>query len=406
MWNFIKWEALQFIGNKKNQAVYIILLLLSVYYAFAVAPNYDPIEKVSRDEMQAAYDTREAFIESVEGRENLHPEVVFAATLFPEWNKVEKRRIDALDVGDLTAYAGATAEWYASTNDLVLSMGDRFYYNPLYYSYGNRFAKDDGFYGYGYTTSRYQEYAEGNQPLSIELFEERTALQTLQRLLTDFLPFVILISCILLTADIVLKDRRNPSIVKGFPIADWKRMVGKGFVAFVGSVAAILPLSAGLFVIGLREGFGSLTLGVPIYDTNVTIYNFRLDEPIFTMMPMWEFLLKNLAFLSLWFVALIAVMILLSITIRLEFMNIAVGLGILFVEFIYFERAVSPFTDAYWYPTSYVQVGQVLSGTRDFLYASQLFTVERGVLLVAGSAAVCMLLIVLITTNKRFSYTR
>ena len=406
MWNFIKWEALQFIGNKKNQAVYIILLLLSVYYAFAVAPNYDPIEKVSRDEMQAAYDTREAFIESVEGRENLHPEVVFAATLFPEWNKVEKRRIDALDVGDLTAYAGATAEWYASTNDLVLSMGDRFYYNPLYYSYGNRFAKDDGFYGYGYTTSRYQEYAEGNQPLSIELFEERTALQTLQRLLTDFLPFVILISCILLTADIVLKDRRNPSIVKGFPIADWKRMVGKGFVAFVGSVVAILPLSAGLFVIGLREGFGSLTLGVPIYDTNVTIYNFRLDEPIFTMMPMWEFLLKNLAFLSLWFVALIAVMILLSITIRLEFMNIAVGLGILFVEFIYFERAVSPFTDAYWYPTSYVQVGQVLSGTRDFLYASQLFTVERGVLLVAGSAAVCMLLIVLITTNKRFSYTR
>ena len=406
MWNFIKWEALQFIGNKKNQAVYIILLLLSVYYAFAVAPNYDPIEKVSREEMQAAYDTREAFIESVEGRENLHPEVVFAATLFPEWNKVEKRRIDALDVGDLTAYAGATAEWYASTNDLVLSMGDRFYYNPLYYSYGNRFAKDDGFYGYGYTTSRYQEYAEGNQPLSIELFEERTALQTLQRLLTDFLPFVILISCILLTADIVLKDRRNPSIVKGFPIADWKRMVGKGFVAFVGSVAAILPLSAGLFVIGLREGFGSLTLGVPIYDTNVTIYNFRLDDAIFTMMPMWEFLLKNLAFLSLWFVALIAVMILLSITIRLEFMNIAVGLGILFVEFLYFERAVSPFTDAYWYPTSYVQVGQVLSGTRDFLYASQLFTVERGVLLVAGSAAVCMLLIVLITTNKRFSYTR
>ncbi|MFC4353752.1 ABC transporter permease [Chryseomicrobium palamuruense] len=404
MWNFIKWEALQFMNNKKNQAVYIILLLLSLYYAFAVAPNYEPIEKVDRDEMQAAYDTREAFLESVEGRENLHPEVLFAASVFVPWNEVEKRRIDALDEGDFVTYASATAEWYNSMNDLIIQYGENFYYNPLYYSYGNRFAKDDGFYGYGYATSRYQEFAEGNHALSIELFEERTALQTLQRLLTDFLPFVILISCILLTADIVLKDRRNPSLVKGFPIADWKRMFGKGVVAFIGSLVAIFPLSAGLFIIGLREGFGDFTLGVPIYNTDVTIFNFTPN--IFSLMPMWEFLLKNLAFLSLWFVALIAVMILLSITVRLEFINIAVGLGILFVEFLYFERAVSPFTDAYWYPTSYVQVGQVISGTRDFLYASELFTVDRGVMLVSGSAAICILLILLITTNKRFSYTK
>lgn len=404
MWNFIKWEALQFMNNKKNQAVYIILLLLSLYYAFAVAPNYEPIEKVDRDEMQAAYDTREAFLDSLQGRDNLHPMVGYAASLFPPWNEVEKQRIDALDQGDLAAYASSTAVWYASTNERIIRNGDLFYYNPLYYKYGNRFAKDDGFYGYGYTASRFTDYAAGGHALSYELFEERTAIQTLQRLLNDFLPFVVFISCILLTADIVLKDRRNPSLVKGFPIADWKRMFGKGVVAFIGSVVAILPLSAGLFIIGLREGFGDLTLGVPIYNTDVTIFNFTPN--IFSLMPMWEFLLKNLAFLSLWFIALIAVMILLSITVRLEFINIAVGLGILFVEFLYFERAVSPFTDAYWYPTSYVQVGQVISGTRDFLYASELFTVDRGVLLVSGSAAICILLILLITTNKRFSYTK
>lgn len=406
MWKFIKWEALQFMGNKKNQAVYIILLLLSLYYAFAVAPNYEPIEKVDRDEMQAAYDTREAFLDSINGRTNLHPMVSYAAAIFPPWNEVEMRRMNALDVGDLNTYATATAEWYTKSNGLIISTGDLFYYNPLYYTYGNRFARDDGFYGYGYTASRFSEYADGGHTLSYELFEERTALQTLQRLLSDFLPFVILISCILLTADIVLKDRRNPSLVKGFPIADWKRLFGKGVVAFVGSVAAILPLSAGLLIIGLREGFGNLTLGVPIYNTDVATYNYVEGMEIFSTIPMWDYLLRNLGFLSLWFVALIAVILLLSITVRLEFINIAAGLGILFAEFVYFERAVSPFTDAYWYPTSYVQVGQVISGTRDFLYASQLFTVERGLLLVAGSAAVCILLILLITTNKRFSYTR
>ncbi|WP_342527578.1 ABC transporter permease [Chryseomicrobium sp. FSL W7-1435] len=406
MWNFIKWETLQFIGNKKNQAVYIILLLLSVYYAFAVAPTYEPVEKVSRDEMQAAYDTRAAFIESVEGRENLHPSVQFAASLFPEWNKVEKRRIDALDEGDLLTYASSTAEWYTFTNELVIQYGDYFYYNPLYYTHGNSFARDDGFYAYGYTASRYDHYSQGNHDLSYELFEERTALQTVQRLLNNFLPFVVLISCILLTADIVLKDRRNPSIVKGFPISDWKRMFGKGFVAFVGSLVTVIPLSAGLLIIGLREGFGDFLLGVPIYNTDVSIFNYRPDLEIFSTIPMWEYLVKNIAFLSLWFIALIALIILLSITLRLEFLNIAIGLGIVFAEFLYFERAVSPFTDAYWYPTSYVQVGQVISGTRDFLYASELFTAERGVLLVAGSALLCILLVLLITTNKRFSYTK
>lgn len=406
MRNFFKWEALQFIGNKKNQAIYIILLLLSVYYAFAVAPDYDPIEKVSRDEMQAAYDTREAFLESIEGRDNLHPLVQFTAGVFLPWNEVENRRIDALDEGDFTTYASATAEWYTLTNELIIKYGDYFYYNPLYYTHGNSFARDDGFYAYGYTASRYDHYSQGEHNLSYELFEERTALQTLQRSLHDFLPFVLLISCILLTADIVIKDRRNPSIVKGFPISDSKRMFGKGFVAFIGSLAAVIPLSAGLLIIGLQEGFGNFTLGVPIYNTDVTIFNYKPTLEIFTTIPMWEYLVKNFAFLSLWFIALIAVIILLSITIRLEFVNVAAGLGLVFVEFLYFERAVSPFTDAYWYPTSYVQVGQVISGTRDFLYASQLFTIERGVLLVSGMSIVCIVLILLITTNKRFSYTR
>lgn len=406
MWKFIKWEALQFIGNKKNQAIYIILLLLSLYYALAIAPNYEPIEKVDRVEMEAAYETREAFLKDIKGRENLHPEVLFAASIFEPWNEVEKRRIDALDENDLVNYATATAEWYTKSNELIVQYGEYFYYNPLYYTYGNRFARDDGFYAYTYTATRFNDYAQGDYKLSSALFEERTALQTLQRLLSDFLPFILLISCIVLVADSVLKDRHNPSIVKGFPISDWKRMVGKGIVGLVGSLATIVPLSAGFLIIGMQQGFGDLSLGVPIYNPEVTIFNFRPSDKVFSTLPMWEYLIKSFGFLSLWMVALIALLILLSITVRLEFVNVCVGLSIIFLEFFYFERAVSPFTEAYWYPTSYVQVGQVISGTRDFLYASVLFTGERGVLLVAASALLCMVLILVITTNKRFSYTK
>ena len=107
---------------------------------------------------------------------------------------------------------------------LIVNSGELFY-NPLYYTYDNDFGHADGHYGYGYTGSRFTGYVEGDSELSMELFEERTALQTLQRLLNSYLPIVLFISCIFLSVDIVLKDRRNPSLLKGFPIADWKKLL-------------------------------------------------------------------------------------------------------------------------------------------------------------------------------------
>lgn len=392
MWAYFKWELSQFFTNKKNIAVYVILLFLAIYFVLKIAPSYEPIEKVDVAEMEARYTTRDDFIKSVEGKDNIHPSVAFALAIFPGWNEYDKARIDAIGDKDYLKYAEATAGWYLYSDQLIVNSGD-FFYNPLYYTYGNNYAHADGHYGYGYTASRFTGYVEGSSELSMQLFEERTALQTLQRMLNDYLPIVLFISCILLSVDIVLKDRRNPSLLKGFPIADWKKLLMKGIVAFIGSVLTFIPLCVGFIVIGLQNGFGDFSLPVPIYS---------YIEEAFTNMPMITFILKNVLFMAIWFLFFIVISLFLSIIVKAEFANLFVSFLLIAAEWIYFERVMGAYSDIERYPTSYVQVGQVISGYRNFVYESPDLTYQYGFTIVGGCTLFLMILTLIVSKFKRF----
>ncbi|QUG43643.1 ABC transporter permease [Psychrobacillus sp. INOP01] len=392
MWSYFKWEFRQFFTNKKNIAVYVILLFLALYFALKVAPAYDPIEKVDVAEMEARFNTRDDFIKSVEGKFNIHPSVAYALAIFPRWNELDKARIEALSENDYLKYAEATAEWYKYSDAMTLNSSELFY-NPLYYTYDNDYAHADGHYGYGYTASRFTGYIEGSSELSMELFEERTALQTLQRMLNEYLPLVLFISCIFLSVDIVLKDRRNPSLLKGFPIADWKKLFMKGIVAFIGSILTIIPLCVGLVIIGLQNGFGNLSLRVPIYS---------YIEETFSNMTMGTFILKNGLFISVWILFFITIILFVSIILKAEFANLFVSFIVIAAEWIYFERVMGAYTDIQRYPTSYVQVGQVISGYRNFIYESPYLTYQNGLIILGSCTLILMILTLIASKLKRF----
>lgn len=392
MWAYFKWEFKQFFTNKKNIAVYVILLFLGLYFVLKVAPSYEPIEKVDVAEMEARFTTKDDFIKSVEGKDNIHPSVAFALAVFPQWNEYDRARIDAISEKDYLKYAEATAGWYLYSDQLTVN-SDSFFYNPLYYTYGNNYAHADGHYGYGYTASRFTGYVEGSSELSMGLFEERTALQTLQRMLNDYLPIVLFISCIFLSVDIVLKDRRNPSLLKGFPISDWKKLLMKGLVAFVGSILSFVPLYVVFIVIGLQNGFGDFSLPVPIYSC---------IEETFTNMPMSTFLLKNILFIGVWFLFLIAIILFLSIIVKAEFANLFVSFIIIAAEWIYFERVMGAYSDIERYPTSYVQVGQVISGYRNFVYQSPDLTYQHGLTIIGCCTLFLVILTLIVSKFKRF----
>ncbi|SDN86945.1 ABC-2 type transport system permease protein [Psychrobacillus sp. OK028] len=392
MWNYFKWELKQFFTNKKNIAVYLILLFLAVYFALKVAPSYEPIEKVDVAEMEARYETRDEFNKGVGGIKNKHTEVVYALSIFLQWNNYDKARIEAIREKDYLKYAKATAKWYKYSDQYIVKSKELFY-NPLYYTYNNSFGHADGHYGYGYTSSRFTGYVEGESKLSIELFEERTALQTLQRLLNSYLPVVLFISCILFSVDIVLKDRRYPSLLKGFPMADWEKLWMKGLVAFLGSMVAVIPLCVGFIIIGIQSGFGDFSLPVPIYS---------YLEGTFTNMTMGTFILQSTLFISVWLLFFIAIILFLSLIVKTEFINLFVSFIVIAAEWLYFVRGMGTYTDIERFPTSYVQVGQIISGYKNFIYESWHLTYQNGLIIVGSCTILMMILTLIVSQSKRF----
>lgn len=266
-------------------------------------------------------------------------------------------------------------------------------YNPGYYTYGNNYAVMDGHYAYLYSASRYKGYTEGKSNLSLNVFEERTALQTLQRLLHSYLPLILIVSCILFTADIVLKDRRNPTLLQGLPLSDWRKLIIKGGVSLLGSILTIIPLSVGLLIIGSRNGFGDFELPVPIYLS---------DEGLFSNIMMWQYFVQNMLFIFFWFLFIISLLLLVSITLKNEFANILVGSMFVIAEFIYFERGLGAVRNIQWYPTSYVQVGQVISGYRNYLYGSEVLTFGSGLTVMGLCTCIFLFFTFLISNQKKF----
>lgn len=393
MWPYFKFESFQFIRNKKNIAIYVILIFFSCYYALKIAPTYIPIEKVDVEEIEARLLTREEFLNNVEIHDGTHSLTRFAAAIFPEWNEYDQNRLEAIKREDFKEYAEFTSKWYAFSDQLIFFHGrDLLYYNPGYYTYGNSYARMDGHYAYLYSASRYQGYSEGKSNLSVDVFEERTALQTVQRLLDSYLPLLLIASCIFFSADIVLRDRRNPTLLRGLPFSDWKKLMIKGVVSFFGSILAILPLSVGLLIIGGRNGFGDFNLPVPISSPSGS----------FSTISMGEYLIQNLVLIVLWFVFIISLLLLLSVLLRNEFANVLVGFAIITAEFFYYSRGVGYVWDVQWYPTTYVQVGQIISGYRNYLYDSKALSLESGMAVLGLSTCLFLFVTFLISNHRKF----
>lgn len=391
---YFKFELIHFMTNKKNIAIYVILLFFACFYAIKIAPSFDPIEKVDKDEIEARFLTREDFLNNVVLDENTYPLTRFAAAIYPEWNEYDKQRLDALEQNDMKNYAESTFKWYEYSDSMIFRNGKGLlYYNPRYYTAGNLYATEDGHYAYMYSASRYKGYSEGNSDLSINVFEERTALQTLQRMLHGYLPLILLVSCILFTSDIVLKDKRNPTLIKGFPLSIWRRLLVKGGVALIGSILTIIPLLVGFIIIAIQSGVGDFQLPVPI---------FSYETRAFTSISMGSYLFQNALLILFWFLLLISMLLLVSIILRNEFANLVVGCIVVFAEFYYYVRGLGFVKDIQWYPSSYVQVGQILSGYREYLNNSTTLTLEYGLLVMSGYTVICLLITFIISNQRWF----
>lgn len=399
MWSYFKFEFKQFFLNKKNLAIYFLLAFATFFYVFKIAPAYDPIESVDSEEIEARYLTRQEFLDHMEGRKlhGLHPAVIFAIEIFSEINPIDKARLDALEKGNLKKYADLTRDWYYFTNAITYK-SDSFSYNSKYFIKNNEYAEDDAFYAYLEHAVRYDAYSKADYELSTEIFEQRTALQTLERLLKGILPIILIVCVLLLAIDMVAKNRRHPSILKGFPINDWKKLLVKMVVVLLGSAVLFIPLIVGFFIVGLQSGFGNFHLPSPVYAPHL---DWRMEGK-FEMMTLGTFLGQSLALLFTWFIVIISVVLLCSMLFRNEMVNFAVGILLIFGENFYFSRYVGFFWDVQNYPTSYIQVGQIISKQRNFYYMNDHLDFTLGLQLLLGLAAIVIFFIILTASNRRY----
>ncbi|GGG26253.1 hypothetical protein GCM10007425_21040 [Lysinibacillus alkalisoli] len=390
---YFKLELTQFFTNKKNIALYVIMLCLAIYYAVTLAPQYDPIEQVNEKEIQARYDTRQHFIDTTEVTAFTHPTVRFALAVFTDWNALDKARLDALAQKDYHAYAQATGEWYTFSDELIYpANGEMFFYHPLYYTYGNLFAREDGRYGYLREASRYTAYAENNKALTLPILNEQTAWQTLQRSLQTFLPFIILGFSLLLSVDIVLKDRAYRTILRGFPVSEWYRLCMKGIVALIGSLLLLLPVGISFSIIAMQQGLGRLSLAVPIFEHS---------GRHFTTVPLGVAIGQSLLLVLLLIVMTILLVLLISIVFKNEFIILVIGALFMTLEFFYYEREIGPYRPVEWLPTSFIRVGDIVTGYRNFLYNTPGLQVTQGILVLSLCAVVLAILIKICSHNKR-----
>ncbi|MEK4629301.1 ABC transporter permease [Solibacillus sp. FSL R7-0682] len=399
MWGYFNFEFKQFFTNKKNIAVFALLTFVTIFYVFKLAPAYDPIEKVDYDEIEARYLTREEFLDSMFGKNlsEYHDSVQYAVSIFDFLNPYDEQRLQALDDGNLRKYVVATRDWYFYTN-VYTYRNDLLAYNPRYYMDDRRFAEDEAYYAYLEQFQRYDAYKRVWYDLTIEILEQRTALQTLERLLKGPLPYIILIATLLLTIDIVTKDRRHPSILKGFPIADWKRLFVKACIGLIGSMLLWIPIIVGLLIVGFQFGFGNFDLPVPVYGYDM-IAN---EEGKFVYMSMGMFLFRCFLLLAAWMVVVVSAVLLCSILLRQELLNMVVGALLIFGERFYTSRGVGYFWNVEYYPTSYVQVGNIVSKYQNFYFTSKGLHDVLGLKLLLISAVILFVFKLLISLSNRF----
>lgn len=394
---YFVFEWKQFIHNKKNIALFTILIAAAFYYVSVLGPAYEPVESINQEVLTTKTTDRREYVDTYDPERDRTGFLMVAKMAFEELLAIDEPRLAALEEKDWQTYTKLSSQSYDLYNELIGPATEGLLrYNSKYFKYGqpSSYSEMEAYYGYYMTARRYENYLKEKTPLSPNLLEEKTAIQHLARLFAGALPYLLVILAIFLVIDSVSKDFRHATVLFGFPLSSGRKLVIKFLVALVGFTSLLL-LTGGIiyFGIGLQFGFGSLN--IPF-----TTYQFVDQRPI--SLPIWQYLAQNLALVLLHFGIIFWAFALLTLITKLEFLNLVVGGLYLFGDRFYFSRGKGYFFDYTSYPFSYVRTGSVLSGYDNFFYnvKEHYYNFQNG-LICLGITLVTIFSITLLWTKRR-----
>ena len=387
MWSYFKWELRAFFTNRKNMAIYLLVLFFSLFYWLQIEANFSIIETVSKDKLEASVDTKDDFLANVNLKGETHPSTLEAVALFEPLVKIEKAQLKALEDKDYRELAKVRSEWYWYGADN----------NPLYYRGGNIYAKEEANYAQTATHFKLLGYAEGKEDVTLKVMNEQTASHALVRALNHLLPMIFILLGLVFSMDLIAKDRQHKSLIKGLPLSDGKKITVKFATAFIGVLISVIPLSVGFIGIGLQNGFGYLNLPVPVsyYKEGMPL----LSDLMFENITFGNYLLQSVTLISLLVALVIVINLILGMWIKNAYFLLIITLSLPFIELLYNRFGYGDIHTITYLPTSYVRVGDVLTGHRSFFWADVNLNFQSGVLTVG----VCLLvMLVILGLHSRF----
>ncbi|WP_047985944.1 hypothetical protein [Ornithinibacillus californiensis] len=231
---------------------------------------------------------------------------------------------------------------------------------------------------------RYQGYLDANIPITYEMIEQKTALQTIVNFLLGTTALIVIFCSIYFSSDIISRDRQHRTILQGMPIG-WYRLINvKSGVAFGYTLFVLLGLLLlAVVIISIQNGFGSFNLSVPITLPSSQpddYFGYRFSE--FDTISIAKFLLLALGIIPVLIYLFIRLNAILSLLFKNSWLVLMVSTVILFSERIYYSRTLNELfgINISHLPQTYFDFGRIISGEKYYLLHLDAINYQKGII--------------------------
>jgi hypothetical protein len=396
---FIKHEFMLMRKSKKNNMFIVFLAALMFSYCFIVLPNQETIDTIDVEELKVLVSDTAASQESREARgaTGIIHFIGMSAYAQDEYkNKVRNAMVHAYDNEEYTRYL----RFKILNIDPMVFMEDKTLFP------NSPFPGKDRSNLLHQLHLRYDSYLTSNLPISKEIIEQKTALQVLSNLLIGPMTYLILFCAIYFGSDVLVRDRKNQTILQGVPLS-WYRLINlKTFVAFSYTMLVLLALFiVGMAALTFQNGFGYFGIQIP-----TLVPGEEIDFMDSEMISIGRFLLLALGFIPILVYLFTRLNMVLSLVLKNEWLVLLVSSLILFSESIYFTRTLREIggIEISSFPQTYFAFGKVITGMKNFLVNLETITYSKGYLLFIIAIVIIELLLVLVSriVNKQRFYQK
>jgi hypothetical protein len=396
---FIKHEFMLMRKSKKNNMFIVFLAALMFSYCFIVLPNQETIDTIDVEELKVLVSDTAASQESREARgaTGIIHFIGMSAYAQDEYkNKVRNAMVHAYDNEEYTRYL----RFKILNIDPMVFMEDKTLFP------NSPFPGKDRSNLLHQLHLRYDSYLTSNLPISKEIIEQKTALQVLSNLLIGPMTYLILFCAIYFGSDVLVRDRKNQTLLQGVPLS-WYRLINlKTFVAFSYTMLVLLALFiVGMAALTFQNGFGYFGIQIP-----TLVPGEEIDFMDSEMISIGRFLLLALGFIPILVYLFTRLNMVLSLVLKNEWLVLLVSSLILFSESIYFTRTLREIggIEISRFPQTYFEFGKVITGMKNFLVNLETITYSKGYLLFIIAIVIIELLLVLVSriVNKQRFYQK